>query len=65
MPAKIFSKKIKFAVDFTGGRSYNQDRWKEDPKEDKDMTEEMYRLIQEIFELTDEQLECVKEVYEG
>lgn len=27
------------------------------------MTEEMYRLIQEIFELTDEQLECVKEVY--
>lgn len=36
-----------------------------DPKEDKDMTEEMYRLIQEVFELTDEQLECVKEVYEG
>lgn len=28
------------------------------------MSEEMYRLIQEIFELTDEQLECVKEVYE-
>jgi len=35
------------------------------PREDKDMTEEMYRLIQETFELTDEQLECVKEVYEG
>lgn len=29
------------------------------------MTEEMYRLIQETFELTDEQLECVREVYEG
>lgn len=29
------------------------------------MTEEMYRLIQETFELTDEQLECVKGVYEG
>lgn len=29
------------------------------------MSEEMYRLIQEVFELTDEQLECVKEVYEG
>ena len=28
------------------------------------MTEEMYKLIQETFELTDEQLECVKEVYE-
>lgn len=28
------------------------------------MTEEMFKQIQEIFELTDEQLECVKEVYE-